>query len=189
MIANMTAYGLARHWRPLPIYEALLEQDGILIPRVGSSGGALQNLLVEQAMTPEPAVIAASVCVAEALARLELEAFSTLPIIDAGDRFLGLVTLADLRQEAAAGRGQRPAGELVTTHETISSNASLLNALLAMRQANVRTLGVVLPGQRRPSGWHSRHERRAVGSGARCRGNLGNRSRRRAVSRRMTLPR
>jgi chloride channel protein, CIC family len=29
MLANMTAYVLARHWRPLPIYEALLEQDGI----------------------------------------------------------------------------------------------------------------------------------------------------------------
>ena len=29
MLANMTAYVVARHWRPTPIYEALLEQDGI----------------------------------------------------------------------------------------------------------------------------------------------------------------
>jgi CIC family chloride channel protein len=29
MLANMTAYVLARQWRPTPIYEALLEQDGI----------------------------------------------------------------------------------------------------------------------------------------------------------------
>lgn len=29
MIANMMAYVLARRWRPTPIYEALLEQDGI----------------------------------------------------------------------------------------------------------------------------------------------------------------
>ncbi len=29
MIANMTAYVIARQWRPTPIYEALLEQDGI----------------------------------------------------------------------------------------------------------------------------------------------------------------
>ncbi len=36
MIANMISYGLARHWRPVPIYEALLEQDGIIIPRVGA---------------------------------------------------------------------------------------------------------------------------------------------------------
>ena len=29
MIANMSAYVLARQWRPEPIYEALLAQDGI----------------------------------------------------------------------------------------------------------------------------------------------------------------
>lgn len=29
MIANMSAFALARHWRPVPIYEAFLLQDGI----------------------------------------------------------------------------------------------------------------------------------------------------------------
>lgn len=29
MIANMSAFALARHWRPVPVYEALLAQDGI----------------------------------------------------------------------------------------------------------------------------------------------------------------
>jgi chloride channel protein, CIC family len=32
MIANMSAYGLARHWRRVPIYEALLLQDGVVLP-------------------------------------------------------------------------------------------------------------------------------------------------------------
>jgi chloride channel protein, CIC family len=32
MIANMSAYALARHWRPVPIYEALLLQDGVVLP-------------------------------------------------------------------------------------------------------------------------------------------------------------
>ncbi|HEY0195750.1 MAG TPA: chloride channel protein, partial [Kofleriaceae bacterium] len=32
MIANMSAYGLARQLRPVPIYEALLAQDGIHLP-------------------------------------------------------------------------------------------------------------------------------------------------------------
>ncbi len=32
MIANMTAFALARHWRPIPVYEALLAQDGIYLP-------------------------------------------------------------------------------------------------------------------------------------------------------------
>jgi CIC family chloride channel protein len=33
MIANMSAFALARHWRPVPVYEALLEQDGIRLPQ------------------------------------------------------------------------------------------------------------------------------------------------------------
>jgi CIC family chloride channel protein len=33
MIANMSAYGLARHWRQVPVYEALLLQDGVVLPR------------------------------------------------------------------------------------------------------------------------------------------------------------
>jgi len=32
MIANMSAFALARHWRHTPVYEALLEQDGIVLP-------------------------------------------------------------------------------------------------------------------------------------------------------------
>jgi CIC family chloride channel protein len=32
MIANMSAFALARHWRPVPVYEALLAQDGIHLP-------------------------------------------------------------------------------------------------------------------------------------------------------------
>lgn len=32
MIANMSAFALARHWRKTPVYEALLEQDGIHLP-------------------------------------------------------------------------------------------------------------------------------------------------------------
>jgi len=32
MIANMSAFALARYWRPVPVYEALLAQDGISLP-------------------------------------------------------------------------------------------------------------------------------------------------------------
>jgi CIC family chloride channel protein len=39
MIANMSAFALARHWRHVPIYEALLAQDGIHLPHGGGPGG------------------------------------------------------------------------------------------------------------------------------------------------------
>jgi CIC family chloride channel protein len=47
MIANMTAYVLARQWRPTPIYEALLEQDGV---HLGSKRTAedVESLRLEQ---------------------------------------------------------------------------------------------------------------------------------------------
>jgi chloride channel protein, CIC family len=32
MIANMSAFALARHWRPLAVYDALLAQDGVQLP-------------------------------------------------------------------------------------------------------------------------------------------------------------
>jgi len=32
MIANMISYTLARRWRRVPIYEALLAQDGVILP-------------------------------------------------------------------------------------------------------------------------------------------------------------
>jgi len=35
MIANMSAFALARHWRRTPIYEALLAQDDIYLPHGG----------------------------------------------------------------------------------------------------------------------------------------------------------
>ena len=38
MIANMSAFALARHWRPIPVYEALLAQDGIHLPGGGDAG-------------------------------------------------------------------------------------------------------------------------------------------------------
>jgi CIC family chloride channel protein len=44
MIANMSAFALARHWRPVPIYEAFLLQDGIDLHQAPS----------EQTETPEP---------------------------------------------------------------------------------------------------------------------------------------
>jgi CIC family chloride channel protein len=33
MIANMSAFALARYWRNVPVYEALLAQDGIHLPQ------------------------------------------------------------------------------------------------------------------------------------------------------------
>jgi CIC family chloride channel protein len=51
MIANTIAYGLAHYLRPIPIYEALLQQDGI---RLRSTAGmhVLENIPLEHVLEP-----------------------------------------------------------------------------------------------------------------------------------------
>ncbi len=55
MIANMSAFALARHWRHTPVYEALLEQDGIYLDRRHKphDPGALPENLAEELGTGE----------------------------------------------------------------------------------------------------------------------------------------
>lgn len=52
MIANMSAFALARHWRRTPVYDALLEQDGIFLshkplPQDPTPGPPVESLPVD----------------------------------------------------------------------------------------------------------------------------------------------
>jgi CIC family chloride channel protein len=85
MIANMTAYGLARRLRPTPIYEALLEQDGVHLPhRHGAVKHALEVLRVAEAMTPEAVTLPDGATVEEALKHIGAHDYSTYPVVTAG---------------------------------------------------------------------------------------------------------
>ena len=57
MIANMTAFALARYWRKTPVYEALLEQDGIVLPHGRSpeppGGAAIAAAQIGEGMTED----------------------------------------------------------------------------------------------------------------------------------------
>ena len=54
MIANMSAFALARHWRHTPVYEALLEQDGIYLDqRHKPHGPAGQSAVPVEALREE----------------------------------------------------------------------------------------------------------------------------------------
>src|SRR5262249_62009455 len=44
MIANMLAYGIARHYRPTPIYEALLGQGGISLGEKKAVAAAFESI-------------------------------------------------------------------------------------------------------------------------------------------------
>lgn len=54
MVANMLAFAIARHIRPVPIYEALLAQDGVHLPHDEPTPHVLDLLTVRDAMSDVP---------------------------------------------------------------------------------------------------------------------------------------
>lgn len=120
MLANMTAYAIARHWRPTPIYEALLEQDGVVLPHATPPAHALEQLLVSDAMTtegvaarPQPSGPATGVAPPAALLRVSTGA----PLV--------------------------PVAALKRSGHVIRSDEPLLRAAVRMKHLGVRQLPVV----------------------------------------------
>ena len=144
MISNMSAYALARHFRPVPIYEALLEQDGIQLPRRGSKiSHALERLKVENAMTENPVTIDATAKVSEAIQRISGLSHSTYPVVEAGGKFLGLVSEAKLRRTAAEGSSKLLVGQLINTCPNVQPDHPLVRAAVRMEQSNSRQIAVL----------------------------------------------
>src|SRR4029079_7294369 len=120
MISNMTAYALARRVQPTPIYEALLLQDQIHLPhRRGPVSHALEQLTVSDAMTSNLIVLPAEETLAMALERIRPYNFSTYPVVDRQQRFLGLVTEARIRRSLAED-GKQSIGELADQTPSLS---------------------------------------------------------------------
>jgi CIC family chloride channel protein len=145
MISNMTAYALARHFRPVPIYEALLDQDGIHLPhRRGKVSHALERLQVANAMTKDPITIDPAASVKHALEIIRSLGHSTYPVVDLRGKFLGLVSEARLRRTAAAEDGHdRPVRSLLTPCPHVFAEQPLVRAAVRMEQSNSRQLAVL----------------------------------------------
>ena len=94
MIANMTAYILARQWRPTPIYEALLEQDGV---HLGSRRGPedLESLRLEQFAKGDGALRTFRLNAhADDIMKARLEDPTQLisPVVDDAGKVIGIIT-------------------------------------------------------------------------------------------------
>src|SRR5689334_1695503 len=143
MISNMTAYALARRIRPTPIYEALLVQDEIHLPhRRGPVSHALEQLTVEDAMTSDLVIIPADETPATALERIRPYNFSTYPVVDKQQHFLGLVTEARMRRSLAED-GKQSIGQLVDQLPSLSPDYPLLRAIVRMNETKTRQMPVV----------------------------------------------
>jgi len=126
MIANMLAYGIARHYRPTPIYEALLEQDGVRLREPRLVDG-LERVSVHEVPLDTSAYVsfAPSAGVSVLLQTLSGEQRQEVfPVLTAG-RLVGIITLEDL-----IGLASHP--EL----EGVANAADLMRAPIALHQGD-----------------------------------------------------
>jgi CIC family chloride channel protein len=143
MIANMTAYALARHARPVPIYEALLLQDNIHLPhRRSRVSHALEQLLVSSAMTKDPVTLQSGTTVSEALQTISGLSHSSYPVLDDG-KFLGMVTQARLRRTSAEDGNQKTVKSIVNPCPHVFADYPLVRAVVRMQQSDSRQLAVL----------------------------------------------
>ncbi|HTX17166.1 MAG TPA: chloride channel protein [Bacteroidota bacterium] len=145
MIANMTAYGLARRWRPLPMFEALLEQDGVHLPHPQAGGvSAFEQLKVADAVHSKRIVsLRAGMTVAEAFELIAIYTFTSFPVLDNGGTYLGLITESDLRRLLAEDRGGLPVESALRKLPALSPTEKLVRALVLMKKFGTRQMAVV----------------------------------------------
>jgi CIC family chloride channel protein len=152
MIANMMAYGLARQLRPTPIYEALLEQDGIQLHVKEIAVDAIDGLTIDRiklgtrhATFQRDDQATHLLEVAQRSRRQEV-----FPVLDADARLAGIITLEDLTALAA----EPDLDELIRATDVMRRPVSLRphelvnRALDSMTSLGVRELPVIDADQR-----------------------------------------
>jgi CIC family chloride channel protein len=142
MIANMTAYALARHLQPEPVYEALLAQDGIELPHAARTAHVLERLTVADAMSTPPQTLPAELPLADAATLLSAATFAYAPVLDATGAVHGGVHVAKLRHVAEHAAEMRVDALLEPLH-SIEPSAPLIQAVVRMTDLSVRQLCVV----------------------------------------------
>jgi CIC family chloride channel protein len=143
MIASMLSYAVARRWRPVPIYEALLAQDGVSLPHRGRPAPhALELLTVADAMTADPFAIEGKESAASALDRVSGKQFTSFPVVAADRSLIGLVSESKLRR-AAVENGAVLVASLAGRRVAVSADQPLIDAILLMDAQGSRQLAVV----------------------------------------------
>jgi CIC family chloride channel protein len=145
MISNMICYGLARRFRPTPIYEALLQQDGIHLPHQR----VLAEITVAEAMSSPVETIPATARFDDIMERIRGTTHSAFPVVDAEGLLIGVLTLEDLRPHLGDTDLGRVvvAADLCRTSATARATDSLEAALTRIGNAEIDHLIIVAPGR------------------------------------------
>lgn len=144
MIANMTSYGISRMYRKDSIYEALLEQDGIMLPESDDRAKhALEFLKVGQVYNSEIVTLGADLRVDEALEAIGRRGFSVYPVLDEKGVCLGMVSEVRLRRTMAENGAGRKLRAIAARGQRVGPGAPLNKAVAIMNRNRARQLAVV----------------------------------------------
>jgi CIC family chloride channel protein len=147
MIANMTAYVLARHWRPVPIYEALLQQDGIHLQERAALD-TLEELKLAKLIHPKDATYKSfglAAGVAELRAGIGDGHQRAFPVLGDGEKLVGLIYAEDLAVLLTEPELENVvnAADLMRPPTSVRADEDLRTALELMRDEGVHQLPVV----------------------------------------------
>ncbi len=105
MVANMLSFVISRRYQPLPVYHALLHQDGIHLPSAATAPAATATS-AGQVMRTDVTFLDAERSVDEAWRTAEEDAPAFL--VGSRDRLMGTITRAQLEAWRAGGKGAEP---------------------------------------------------------------------------------
>jgi CIC family chloride channel protein len=145
MISNLISYFISSRLQETPIYEALLQQDGIHLPPAARDRE--EPLMVRQACRPATEVVGGAEAVAHAVERLRRDDYAW-PVVEDG-QLLGMVTFERLESALLMGFGNEPASSLLTEPPAdaeaayVYADDPLDTAMRRMAQQNLKALPVV----------------------------------------------
>jgi len=111
MVANLLSFVISRRYQPMPVYHALLQQDGVHLPSP-STQASNSDRTARQVMTNEVTFMAPGLSVAEAWSRAAHEGARAY-VVGTVDRVIGTVTRNELHDWQAGDRAVEPLEAMV----------------------------------------------------------------------------
>lgn len=147
MIANMSAFVIARALRPKPIYEALLAQDGIELP-AHAVADALESVMVRDVTTAGPVVTFSPATTFRAMVECDGEQ-EVFPVLGDDGELVGLVAHEEVRilRDASDLDGLVNAADLMRAPLSVTPRDNLHLALRIMSANRLTQLPVLDDGR------------------------------------------
>jgi CBS domain-containing protein len=142
MLANMISFILARKLRPTPIYEALLHQDGINLPRPAPRAHPAEQLSVSDAMTSAVVSVTNEQSIRNVLALVAAKTFALVPVVGESQTLLGAISVSELRRA----KDHESVATLTRPAHRVRSDEPLVRAVIRMNDLGTRQLLVVDAG-------------------------------------------